>query len=712
MKVRPTTRLFTLALLVIAAAATGCGAPTGEGPAARFVETGDLDRIRSQRTVRILVPSRRSWTETAPTFDPLAFEQALIADWARGESLEVDWVEVDSRDRLIPLLLAGHGDIVAANMTATPARRARVSFTVPFDFVREQIVTRTGDITIRAPEDLVGRSIGVRRSSSFWSTLVELKDEFPGIALQEIDETVETPELIDRVAHRRLDLTVADSNLLESVLAQREDVRIGCDLTRERPLAWAVRPDSHKLVRSLNRFLDGPRAKTRYRGMRTGDLEEIRKRKVLRVLTRTSASTYFLWRGELMGFEYELTREFAERHGLRVEVVVPPRSEDLVEWLMQGRGDVVAAALTPSERHTRQGVAFSRPYNFVSAVMVGRADEQGLDSLESVAGREVHVRRGSTFWRQLHELRERRGLDFDIVATPSNLEAEEVIGRVAESRYDLTVAHSHVLDIEMTWHRNVSPAFELGEPVPLAWAVRERNPALLAAIDEFLQREYRGLFYNVIYRRYFEDPRKIRRHQEDRFTSSGSLSPWDPTVMRYAKLYDFDWRLIVAMMYQESRFDPKARSFAGARGLMQVLPRTAAEMGLPDVDDPEENIHAGVKYLAWLRDRFPEDIDPTDRMWFVLASYNAGHEHVRDARRLAVEKGWDPNRWFDNVETAIGLLSRSEYARKARYGYCRGSEPIKYVREIALRFAAYREATSRGVKSPQNVSAKKRSAKT
>jgi membrane-bound lytic murein transglycosylase F len=160
-------------------------------------------------------------------------------------------------------------------------------------------------------------------------------------------------------------------------------------------------------------------------------------------------------------------------------------------------------------------------------------------------------------------------------------------------------------------------------------------------------------------------------------------------VKRYADQHDFDWRLIVAQIYEESGFDPRARSFAGAVGLLQVLPRTAREVGHTDLLDPETNIRAGLTYLSWVRERFEENLPIRDRMWFTLAAYNVGPGHVRDARRLAVQKGLNPDQWFDNVERAMLLLSRPEYARNARHGYCRGSEPVQYVREIRSRYEAY-----------------------
>ena len=160
-------------------------------------------------------------------------------------------------------------------------------------------------------------------------------------------------------------------------------------------------------------------------------------------------------------------------------------------------------------------------------------------------------------------------------------------------------------------------------------------------------------------------------------------------MKKYAREYGFDWRLLVAQMYQESRFNPKAKSWVGARGLMQVMPRTAKELGFKNLQDPDTGIHAGVKYLKWVRERFEPELDVRDRMWFTLAAYNAGQGHVKDARRLARRKGWNPNRWFDNVEKAMLLLSKRKYARRARHGYVRGREPVNYVRDIRNRFIAY-----------------------
>jgi membrane-bound lytic murein transglycosylase F len=275
---------------------------------------------------------------------------------------------------------------------------------------------------------------------------------------------------------------------------------------------------------------------------------------------------------------------------------------------------------------------------------------------------------------------------------PGQIETEEIIGKVASSDFDLTVADSHILDVEMSLRKgDIRAAFTIGEPVAHGWVVNESSPKLLDAINAFVKKEYRGLFYNLAQQKYFKKPQAIKKRLQERVDKpeGGDLSPWDDLVRKHAKQYGFDWRLIVAQMFQESRFNPKAKSWAGARGLLQVMPRTARELGIKNLANPENGIQAGIKYLDWLRDRFEPELPVQDRMWFVLASFNAGAGHVKDARRLAKQQGWQSNRWFGHVEKAMLLLSKRKYARKARHGFVRGTEPVNYVREIRNRYEAY-----------------------
>ena len=655
-----------------------------------YLETGDLSSLISRGYLRVLSLPHAAVEHLPRQGFPHDVEEELLESLATSLNLKLTRVIVEGLEELIPSLLEGKGDVIAENFTVTPERKTQIGFSVPVTIVQEQLVTRQSEEALSKPADLKGRTIVVPRSSSFWDSAVDLQKTYPGIHIQEAPAHLDPEQILDGVARGDFDVTVIDSNLMRAVLTYRSDLKVAFDLTEDRPVAWGVRPDSPDLLSALNTFLTDAKLAHSRPSVSLEDLPGIKKHGVLRVLTRNNPATYFLWRGELLGFEYELAQHFSKKNKLRVEMVVPPSREDLIPWLLEGKGDVIAASMTISSEREAQGVAFSRPYFKASEIVVTRADEPDdqLKEPEDLAGRTLVVRRSSSYWPTLEALKA-QGIALTLEAAPEDFETEEIIAKVATGEYDLTIADSHLLDIELTWREDIRAAFPVSDPEPHGWAVRASNPALLDAINHYVKKEYRGLFYNITLQKYFKNPRTIRTHVEFRSSRTGQLSPYDTLVQKYTGQFGFDWRLVVAQMYQESQFKPGARSWAGAVGLMQVLPRTAKSMGFHDVRTPEEGIHAGVQYLDWVRDRFEPELPVEDRMWFTLAAYNAGHGHVRDARRLARKQGLNPNRWFGNVEKAILLLSKRKYARQARHGYCRGSEPVKYVREIKRRYEAY-----------------------
>jgi len=663
----------------------------------RFIETGDLQALAQRGVLRILSPHYDAETAYLPrNGSALAGEQDLATLFAHRIGLKPVLVHVERFGDLIPALLEGRGDLIAANLTLTESRKARIAFTVPIGQTREQVVVRAWEKNLSNPADLAGHRLSVGRDNSSWQTLERLSESVPGITLSALPVGLDPEQILDRLAAGEIDITVMDANIIQPILAYRDDVKVAFDLGGERALAWGLRPDNPELLAALNRFLNQEQLTHTPISTHLDGWEGIKRRKVLRLLTRNSAATYFLWRGELLGFEYELAREFARRHGLRLEVVVAPSRERLLPMLIEGKADVVAALLTPTPEREAMGVAFSHPYHYASELVVARADEPPFDDTRNLTGRTLVVRRSSSYWRTLQGVKA-RGIDLVLEPAPETLETEEIIARVASGEYDLSVADSNILDIELTWREDVRSALALSEPKAHGWAVRAGDRKLLKAINRFFKKEYRGLFYNITYKKYFKDRRTMARHGGERIKpgQGGRLSPYDGIVRRYAEQYGFDWRLLVAQMYQESRFDPTATSWAGAKGLMQVMPRTAGEIGLKDLEHPETGIQAGVRYLNWVRERFSEELPVTQRMWFALAAYNAGPGHVHDARRLARQKGWDPDRWFGQVERAMLLLSKRKYARKARHGYLRGREPVRYVRSIRDRFGAYAALTQR-----------------
>ncbi|MEN8170094.1 MAG: transporter substrate-binding domain-containing protein [Pseudomonadota bacterium] len=673
------TRHFLLSSLILAVAA--CSSDEGTSTETSIEEP--------RQTLRVILPSHPHGLEYLPRSGlPNSDEYRLLDLFATATNTDIKKIYVDKFDQLIPSLLADKGDIIVSNLTVTDKRKQQVTFTSPIAFVHEQLIGRPGE-TPKSAHELKGRKVAVHRSAAYFDTLTAIqKQRFqPPFKIIEVNESVPTDQIIKNVLDGAYDLAVTDSNQLEA-LPYSDSVEIGFDIGPVRPIAWAVNKENNALLTKINDFLGRHHLVGQGEIISRGDLAKIKDHQVLRVLTRNNASTYFLWRGELHGFEYELAKRFADKHNLRLEMVVPPSRDLLIPWLQRGKGDIIAAAMSNTDERQQEKVAFSRAYNTISEIVVSRSNDT-IDRAEQLAGRSVVIRRSSSYWQSMEALQQ-QGIAFELIAAPEELETEELIAQLAHGDIDLTVADSHILDIELTWRDDIRAAFALEERQH-GWMVRKENPELLKAINSFHKKEYRGLFYNITYKKYFNNSKRILSHIEERADTAdnNALSPYDELVRKHAEHYGFDWRLIVSQMYQESRFNPRAKSWVGALGLLQVMPRTAREFGIKDLHDPNTGLLAGVQYLNWLLKRFEPELDIGERTWFALASYNAGVGHVRDARRLAKQKGWDPDRWFDNVEKAILLLSKKRYAKRAKHGYVRGHEPFNYVRQIRDRYLAY-----------------------
>jgi len=663
-----------------------------EEPDVPPVFTGDLKTLKERGKLRILIASNIGGVFYLPrTGWPVEAQHEAAADFARMQGLEPELVVVEKFTDLIPSLLEGRGDIITANLTITENRRKKIAFSVPLTNVRQQVLVAASQDGILNKEDLDGKRVMVNRGSSFWESLEAMRKVHPGIELVERPPGMSDEDELDEVAAGRVDASVRDSNIATMYLSYRDDLKVAFELPGTDDIAWGIRPDAKQLQAALNKFLHLEFLAEGEQSRHTDGLDGIRKRRVLRVLLRNNAASYFLYKGELHGFEYELAKAFAEANKLRLEVIVPDTHAQLLEWLKEGRADLAAGFLEPSDELRARGIGFSIPYHFGPRHLVVRADDE-LDCAARLQGRAVTVRRSSPYWQDLLSLQQKGG-SLKIEPAPEDIETEELIELVASGEIDATVADGHLLDIELARGLPVKSGFKLSDDRAHAVAVRAENKKLLAALNRFIKKQYKGVVYNILYKKYFTNKRNIRNLAAGRLggAEGGGLSPYDEAMQKYAEKYGFDWRLIAAQMYQESRFDPKAESFAGAQGLLQVMPRTAKFMGFSKISKPEDGIHAGVKYLDWVRNRFEPTLPFNERMWFTLAAYNAGHGHVEDARRLARQKGWDGDRWFGNAEKAMLLLSKKKYASKARYGYVRGIEPVSYVRNIRLRYRAYVE---------------------
>ncbi len=434
-----------------------------------------------------------------------------------------------------------------------------------------------------------------------------------------------------------------------------------------------------------------PEAQARIKETFTGDLPQIIERRLLRVLISYSRTNYFIDFGTERGFEYELLRKYEEhlnqgrKLSQRVIVVfIPVPLEKLLSDLEAGRGDIAAGGLTVSE-HRRRRVDFSTPYiPSVHEVVVSRSGGATIAEVDDLSGREVWVRRGSTYENSLRALNSRLEAagkkPVKIVDAPPHLGTEDLLELLNAGVFDFTVADQHIAE---AWAGalpkiRVHPDLGVSTGGSIAWAIRKKSPALKADLDAFVKSIRKGtLTGNIFFNRYFKASKWISNPLSK--ADQKRLEQLRHLFQKYGEIYGFDWLALAAVGYQESGLDQSQRSRAGAVGVMQLKPSTAADknVNVTPIDTIENNIHAGTKYLAFLRDRYFSDPEIPDgaRFDFTLAAYNTGPARVASLRREAAEKGYDRNLWFGNVETVAA----------ARVG----SETLKYVANINKYYLAY-----------------------
>jgi membrane-bound lytic murein transglycosylase F len=656
------------------------------------IAAGDLREILERGTLRVLVP-------TLPEDDlqragaPDVEDREMVLAFAARLGLGCEFISVDSRSEILERLEQGYGDVVTAQLTVTPDRDARLRFTRPTSVVDEWLVGRRGEPVLpRDVEALAGREIHVRRSSSFAETLRELsRSRGIGIRMVFVDEALDTETIAYQVSRGERPLTVVDSNLLASIQTYNAELEPLFVLARGRELAWVVRNEAQELAAALDAFII-ERNLTDHRtdDFTTGDLDSIRARGSLRVITLNNPVHYFLYRGRQMGFDYEIAGLAAKKLGVRLELVVPTSRDLVFEWLLEGRGDVIAATLTATPER-REFLAFSRPYLFVEELAVRRARAvEKVASVYDLRGRSIHAWRSSSHYQTLQGWIPEVG-PFTIEPIPEDMEYEEILDRVGSGEYPLAAVDSLVLEAELPHRNDVEVAFSLsaGRPQPIAFALRPGNPKLQEFLDGFVSEIVGSLELNDARERYFRKSRGLDRAKARSLPGGGRLSPYDEILKKHSKRYGLDWRLMAAQAYQESLFDPEAESWAGAKGLFQLLPSTGLELGFEDLGDPEAGIQAGVRYMHQILERLEPRVPLKHRLRFALAAYNAGFGHLQDARRLAAEQGLDPDKWFGHTEKAMLLLSQPRYYQRARYGYVRGSETVRYVSEIQNRYDHY-----------------------
>ncbi|MEO5601133.1 MAG: transporter substrate-binding domain-containing protein [Cyclobacteriaceae bacterium] len=436
------------------------------------------------------------------------------------------------------------------------------------------------------------------------------------------------------------------------------------------------------------------------------DLNEIVKRGYINALVDNNSVSYFIYKGQPMGYEYELLNLFAKHLNVDLKIKVTSGIDRAMDQLNKGEGDLIAFPLSIT-KDRKQYVAFSKPHFNSYQVLVQRKPanwrQMTLDKINDslirnpveLIGKEVYVLAGSSFETRLQHLSEEIGGDVVILSDTGSSESESLIRKVAIGEIDYTVADHMIARVNASYYPNLDINTPISVAQQIGWATRINSPQLLEAINQWLVAVKKEATFMVIYNRYFKSPRTSLVRMKSDYSSMGGnmLSPFDSLIRQGADTLGWDWRLLASLIYQESKFLPKGESWAGARGLMQLMPRTANEFGAFDLDDPTQSLSAGVGYLKYLDNYWRKRIaDPDERLKFILASYNVGLSHVVDARKLTGKHGKDPQLWYDNVEFFLSRKSDPKFYRDpiVTAGYCKCEEPIHYVRDVLERYEEYK----------------------
>jgi membrane-bound lytic murein transglycosylase F len=409
-------------------------------------------------------------------------------------------------------------------------------------------------------------------------------------------------------------------------------------------------------------------------------LEQVQQQNELIVITRNSATTYYEGPNGPTGFEYELAKRFADYLGVELHIVIPPNFNDILPLVALGDAHLAAAGLTATEKR-RGKVRFGPNYHRITPQLVYRSGSKRPRSAGDLQGT-LEVVAGSSHEERLEELKQEY-TELSWEAQPEQ-SSEELLTLVWQQLIDYTVADSHELAVNRHYYPELKPAFDLDEPQPLAWAFpRSEDNSLFLAANAFFSLIMQDGTLEQLIERYFGHietfdyvgTRRYQAHVEQR------LPQYLDLFTEAAGGIGMDWRLLAAIGYQESHWDPGAVSPTGVRGLMMLTRDAAKDLGIENRSDPVQSIRGGAEYLARMAKRLPEHIPEPDRTWLALAAYNVGLGHLEDARKLTIKNKGDPDRWVD-VKKNLPLLSKKKWFQQTRYGYARGREPVRYVQNI------------------------------
>ena len=415
------------------------------------------------------------------------------------------------------------------------------------------------------------------------------------------------------------------------------------------------------------------------------DKEGVQARGTLRVAVDNNSSSYYIYRGRRMGFEYELLLDLGKRLGVQVEFIVAADIDDAFAQLEDGRVDLIAMNL---QQNTGTNVSYTEAIGSMSTVLVGR---EKLLSWDSLGKDTVVVRKGAVYTSQLARLKDSLDLDFSILEVPDH--EETLLDRLVEKEINWTVAEKTVAQTNATYYDDLRLGLDVSKEGTVTWAMRNTSTDLLQVVNTWLLEKKKRLIPDL-YTKYFLNSKNQHFRTTSTYSSLGGnrISVYDELIQENAQTLGWDWRLLAAVVYKESAFDTTALSYAGAQGLLQLMPVTLERFGVTNPSDPAESLRGGVKYLQYLDKFWLERVPETnERIKFILASYNIGQGHVEDAWKLTLKYRKNTQSWQE-VSNFLNLKSDPKYYRDpvVKSGYAKGHIAVNYVRDVLGLFQSYK----------------------
>jgi membrane-bound lytic murein transglycosylase F len=426
------------------------------------------------------------------------------------------------------------------------------------------------------------------------------------------------------------------------------------------------------------------------------DFPQIQTEGKLNVLTLSGSMNYFLYKGEPKGYEYELLADFAQTYHLQLNIHVVDNEAQLIEKLLAGESDLIAYNL-PETNEGKADLRYCGRTVINHQVLVQRSNRGDtiLKDVPELIGKEMWVMHDSKYYRRLVHLNEELGGGIHIRTVDADtISEEDLIEMVAQGKIPYTVCNRDIAKLNKTYFHNLNIALPVSHPQRSSWAVRKNSPGLAAVINQWFKENSETQRYQGIMKRYFEMS-KMPGDEPAPILNPHQISRFDSIFKESALQLGWDWRLLASIAFQESKFYTDRVSWAGATGLMGLMPKTAKAFGLsPDsLSDPAGSVRAATLLLKRLNRTFSPVKDDNERIKFILAAYNAGAGHIHDAQALAGKYGKNPAVWENNVEDYLKLKSHPEYYNDpvVKQGYCRATETVNYVRSVMERWQYYQE---------------------